>query len=57
MTIKESLNNVSKNILASEQNKELRGAWNKLSQKEKDKIVCTIKKDRQQELIKNGWFK
>lgn len=53
MTIKENPNNISK----SEQSKELRGAWNKLSQKEKDKIVCTIKKDRQQELIKNGWFK
>lgn len=53
MTIKENLNNISK----PEQSKELRGAWNKLSQKEKDKIACTIKKDRQQELIKNGWFK
>lgn len=55
MTIRESLNNISKNVLMSEQNKELRGAWNKLSQKEKDKIVCTIKKERQLELIKNGW--
>lgn len=56
MTIKEDLKNITSDRLSTEKNKELRAAWLKLTQKEKDRIVGTIKKDRQLELIKHGWF-